>query len=119
MRYLLLSLVIVANAACTSMKTVKVPDPEVAVQQISVGDTVQIVKADGDKLKFKVTAIDDEFLSGVVKSPGRTKDVRVAIKDVRLVSISRVDPGPGLSAAAIAGAVTVIAFALICGYSGC
>ena len=58
---------------------------EVAISELAVGDTVEIVTADTEKLRFKITAIEDDALIG--------DDVRVPKADIRIVSVESIDPG--------------------------
>jgi hypothetical protein len=69
---------------CTNFKTVNDQSTAIAISELALGDTVQVVTADARKFRFKIEAIEDDALVG--------KDVRVSIEDIRLVSIERVDP---------------------------
>ncbi len=69
---------------CTSFQTTQGQSTEVAISELAVGDTVEIVTADTEKLRFKITAIEDDALIG--------DDVRVPKADIRIVSVESIDP---------------------------
>ena len=64
MRYFLLCLLLGLTAACTSMRTIEAPDPAVAVSELKVGDTVQIVRTDGREVRCKIAALEDDARVG-------------------------------------------------------
>jgi hypothetical protein len=90
---------------CTSFRTTEGQATEVAVSELAIGDTVQIINADAEKLRFTIEAIEDDALIG--------KNIRVPIGDIRLVSVERIDPGKtavaGLTTGAIIGLALMIA----------
>lgn len=114
MRYLLLGLIVSLNSACTTMRTVEVPDPQVAVQSIEIGDTVEVVKVDGSKLRFEVTEVEPDALVGTIKRDGRQETVRVPIEEIRIVSIAELDALKTTAATAVS-AVVVGALVFIAG----
>ena len=69
----------VLNAACTQSRLIKPDNGEPAVTTLAVGDTVEVVTADANKVEFKITAIEEDALVG--------DDVRVAFGDVRIISV--------------------------------
>jgi hypothetical protein len=78
---LLLALV----SACTSFKSADRESTQVGISGLSVGDTVQIVTADETRVRFTIEAIDDDALIG--------DSIRIEKKDIRVVSVERIDPG--------------------------
>ena len=115
MRYFLCMLLVVWNAGCTTMRTVENPDPAMAVSQLAIGDTVEVITVDGRKLHFKVESIDDEQMTGKVVKPGRSNDrVSVPIDEIRLVSRAELD-GVKTGAAAVGSAafLGVIIFLIV------
>ena len=91
---------------CTSFQTTQGQSTEVAILELAVGDTVEIVTADTEKLQFKITAIEDDALIG--------DDVRVPKADIRIVSVESIDP---VRVAAVGGLtigiITVLALAFL------
>lgn len=71
--------VFLLNVACTEYRLVQPDDGEPAVTNLAVGDTVEVVTADAQKVEFEITAIEKDALVG--------EDVRVAFSDVRLISV--------------------------------
>jgi hypothetical protein len=97
-------------AGCTSMRTVQTPEPREAVAVLAPGDTVQLVMADGSKLRLTVAAIEADELVG-------TRGERVAIDDLHIVSVRRFDSGKSAVAAfgTVVLAVSAAAIALLAG----
>jgi hypothetical protein len=109
-RLVLSVLVLLLLGGCTSMRTVQTPDPREAVKVLSVGDTVQVVMADSQKLRFRIAGIEEDYLVS-------TKGERVAIDDMRIVSVRRFDQGN--SAVATYGTLVLgVAVAAIILYAG-
>jgi hypothetical protein len=105
---LLFSVVLVLG--CSSYRLEEGKPTEVAVSELEIGDTVEIVTADAEKLRFTIEVIDDDALIG--------NDVRVLKSDIRLVSVKRIDPGKttgaGLSAVFIVvGVLMLVGFAAL------
>jgi hypothetical protein len=84
---------------CTSFRSTKEQTTEVAVSELAVGDTVQIINADAEKLRFTIEAIEDDALIG--------ENIRVPIGDIRLVSVERIDPGKTAAAGLTTGAIII------------
>jgi hypothetical protein len=84
---------------CTSFRTAEGQATEVAVSELAVGDTVQIINADAKKLRFTIEAIEDDTLIG--------ENIRVPIEDIRLVSVERIDPGKTAAAGITTGAIII------------
>ena len=78
-------MVLATIVGCTSFKTTQGQSTEVAISELAVGDTVEIVTADAEKQRFTITAIEDDALIG--------KDVRVPKADIRIVSVETIDAG--------------------------
>ena len=84
---------------CTSFRSAEGQTTEVAISELAVGDTVQIINADAEKLRFTIEAIEDDALIG--------ENIRVPIGDIRLVSVERIDPGKTAAAGLTAGAIII------------
>ena len=70
---------------CTSFKTVDNQSTAVTVSNLVIGDKVQIVTADGEKVRLTIDSIEDDALIG--------DGVRVPIANIRIVSIESFDSG--------------------------
>jgi hypothetical protein len=96
----LIAMFTIIVSGCTSFKTADSQSTEVAVSNLSVGDTVRIATADGNSVQFTIEAIDDDALIG--------DGLRVLKDDIRLVSVERFDaPETAL------GVGTVVIFILV------
>ncbi len=60
--------------ACTSLQGVPVPHEPGKTPAVKVGETVEVTNSKGEKLKFKVTAVEADALVG--------KDVRVPYAEI-------------------------------------
>ena len=95
---------------CTSFKTVDSEPTGVTVSNLAIGDEVQIVTTDGEKVRLTIEAIEDDTLIG--------DGVRVPIKDIRIVSIRRIDSGKTTAASIttvgiVIGALVVVAVSIL------
>ena len=84
---------------CTSFRSAEGQTTEVTISELAVGDTVQIINADAEKLRFTIEAIEDDALIG--------ENIRVPIGDIRLVSVERIDPGKTAAAGLTTGAIII------------
>lgn len=51
-------------SACSTTRPVAVTDPQSLASQVAVGDTVEVERKDGSRLKFKVREVSPEGLRG-------------------------------------------------------
>ncbi len=67
--------------SCASLEDVAIPaaDQPAATPPVKVGDTVEVTTRDGEKKRFKVTAVDADGIAG--------EDVRVAYKDMSILRL--------------------------------
>jgi hypothetical protein len=93
--------VLALMSGCTSFKTVDSQSTAVTVSNLVIGDKVQIVTADGGKVRLTIETIEDDALIG--------DGVRVPIDDIRLVSIERIDPSKTAEAVIMAGLIVLCA----------
>jgi hypothetical protein len=98
----ILFLSIAILVACSSYRTEPDKPTEIAVAELEVGDTVEVVTAEANKLRFKITAIENGMLVG--------EDVRVPVDEVRIVSVKRID---ARKTAAVGGSVALTALVIV------
>jgi hypothetical protein len=96
---LVVAMNLVWTSACTSMQTVTMPG-RTQVPAVSVGEDVAVTKVDGQKLRFKVTAVEPDALLG--------KEVRVPYQDIAILEVRRHDRNEtGTVVAVVSGALVV------------
>jgi hypothetical protein len=95
---LVMALNCVWTSACTSMHAVPVPGKQVPA--VTVGEEVAVTTVDGQKLKFKVTAVEPDALVGA--------GVRVRYLDIAKLEVRRHDRNEtGTVVAVVSGALVV------------
>jgi len=114
----LISLLFASLSACTSAILVENPDPEMAIAQLKVSDTVEIINQDGSKVRFKLTAIDDEALYGTLDPPLGIAPAIVPKADVRIVSLVKIDAGSTAAGGAITAGAGFLIIVLVTFLSG-
>ena len=95
-------LVLVAfTAGCTTMRPLPATDAQSLANEIEVGDKIKISRNDYTDVKFKVSAVSDEGISG--------DGVFVAYSDIRQVQVRQFSTGKtvGLVAAIVAIAIII------------
>lgn len=80
-RSLVVLIIVTFTSGCTTMQPIRGTDGESLSNQISVGDTVEITRLDGEVVKFKV----DDVLQSGVGGEGQF----IAYKDIRQVRVAR------------------------------
>ena len=114
MRYFALGLIVAINSACTTMQPVEVPDPQLAVAQLEVGDTVELVMTNGEKMRFKIRVIEEDALIG-------DGDIRASKSDIQTISVQKVSAvkttAAGLGTVVVVGLVALALFAISLGSS--
>ena len=61
---LVLALLLLNLAACTTMQPVRIPDEELPRTDVAIGNHVEIVTRDGHEARFEVTRLDEQGLGG-------------------------------------------------------
>jgi hypothetical protein len=117
-RIVLFGFLFAGLSACTSARLVETPDPELAIAQLKVGNTVEIINQDGSKVRFKLTAIDDETLYGTLDPPLGVEQVAVPRTDVRIVSLVKIDAGRTAAGGTVTAGVAFLVIALVTFISG-
>ncbi len=102
-RFIVCFALIAFTAGCTTMRLVYATDEVPYAAQIEVGDKIEITRKDLTTVKFKVTDMSNDGISG--------KDTFVAYSDIQQVQTVKVKTGMiiaivALGALAIAGAGT-------------
>ena len=72
-------------SGCTSARIADGESVEVAVSELAVGDTVQVLTADGNTVRFTIEAIEDNELIG--------DGVRIPIDNIRTLSVQHSNSG--------------------------
>lgn len=61
---LLLALLLLNLAACTTMQPVRIPDEQQPRTEVRIGNHVEIVTREGHEARFEVTRLDEQGLGG-------------------------------------------------------
>jgi hypothetical protein len=88
------------TSGCTSMQTVQIPG-RAHVPAVATGEYVSVTRVDGQKLEFKVTAVEPDALAG--------EKVRVPYRDIAKLEVRRHDRNETGTVVAIVSGVLVIA----------
>ena len=97
---LLVAMSFVGTSACTSMQSVQMPGAT-QVPAVAVGEEVSVSRVDGQKLKFKVTAVEPDALVGA--------EVRVRYQDIAKLEVRRHDRNETGTVVAIVSGALVLA----------
>lgn len=97
---LLVAMNLVWTSACTSMQNVAMPG-QAQVPAVAVGEEVSVTKVDGQKLTFKVTAVEPDALIGA--------GVRVRYQDIAKLEVRRHDRNETGTVVAVLGGAVVLA----------
>lgn len=103
MRPLILALLVVHLAACSSMQTVAIRDvrPNTENSAVQIGDRVEVETRDDEELEFVVTDITEDGLAGQFGF--------VRYDDIHRLGVQRPGSGDGDTLNWILGAVGVVA----------
>ncbi|HSC08640.1 MAG TPA: hypothetical protein VLD59_17580 [Steroidobacteraceae bacterium] len=96
---LLVAAILVWTSGCTSMQTVPMPGKQVPA--VAVGEKVSVTTVDGQKLAFKVTAIEPDALVG--------NGIRVRYQDIAKLEVRRHDRNETGTVVAVVGGALVVA----------
>jgi hypothetical protein len=88
------------TSGCTSMQTVQMPG-RAQVPAVATGEYVSVTRIDGQKLEFKVTAVEPDALAG--------EKVRVPYRDIAKLEVRRHDRNETGTVVAIVSGALVIA----------
>lgn len=83
---LVMLIALLCLSSCARHHTAKLPSGKPALQELSVGDTVEIVTADVKEYQFKVVAITETSLVG--------DDVEVPFEQIRILEVQSVGMPP-------------------------
>jgi hypothetical protein len=87
-------------SGCTSMQSVPMPGTQ-RVPAVTVGEEVSVTRVDGQKLRFKVTAVEPDALVGT--------QVRVRYQDIAKLEVRRHDRNETGTVVAVVGGALVLA----------
>ena len=96
---LLVAISLVWTGGCTSMQSVPMPGKQVPA--VAVGEKVSVTKVDGQKLAFKVTAVEPDALVG--------QGVQVRYQDIAKLEVRRHDRNETGTVVAVVGGALVVA----------
>lgn len=85
-------------SACSGFEPIESESVETAIAELRIGDEVRVLTKGGNKMRFTLEAIDEEFLIGDV--------ARVPIDDIS--TISHKPPATGEAAEVIGGTIGLI-----------
>ncbi|HSD75565.1 MAG TPA: hypothetical protein VLB75_12415 [Steroidobacteraceae bacterium] len=97
---LLVTMNLAWTSACTSMQSVPMPG-HAQVPAVAVGEEVSVTRVDGQKLTFKVTAVEPDALVGA--------GVRVRYQDIAKLEVRRHDRNETGTVVAVLGGAVMIA----------
>jgi hypothetical protein len=96
----LLAMSLVWASGCTSMQSVPMPGSQ-RVPAVAVGEDVSVTRHDGQKLRFKVTAVEPDALVG--------SKMRVRYPDIAKLEVRRHDRNETGTVVAVVGGALVVA----------
>jgi hypothetical protein len=97
---LLVAMNLAWTSACTSMQSVSMPG-RTQVPAVAVGEKVSVTKVDGQKLTFKVTAVEPDALVGA--------GVHVRYQEIAKLEVRRYDRSETGTVVAVVGGAMVVA----------